>query len=239
MTLSLRSFRVLFGAAVLSVALAQSDLRSRLTAMLPNSSPQSVELLEWQANDEIVAIRDRILQAQRADPRWFRAYEDAHAGEDVLPWHPKFGVTPGDYQKYLSADRGSFVKTGRVTNLLLDKLGNKIIFRGGSGIEALRGLLLDVVSGELQLPEGFKAMPEPVSVNVRSAGLAPRRGYAWHMEGADTTNKLVLRAQLSLLRFDDGSVLLSYNRVSAKNGKRLPSVDVNVLYDKKAEVSKR
>lgn len=238
MTLSLRPFHALLGVAALGVALAQSDLRPRLGVMLPDG-PQTVELLEWQPNNEVVVIRDRFLQAQRADPHWFRAYEDAHADEAVLPWHPKFGVTASDYQKYLTADRGSFVRTGKTTTLLLEKLGNKVIFRGGNGVEALRGLLLDLVSGELRLPEGFKALPEPVSVNTSGAGLAPRRGYAWHMEGADTTSKLVLRAQLSLLRFDDGSVLMSYNRVSAKNGKRLPSVDINVLYGKKAEVSKR
>ena len=235
---SLRSFRVLLGAAVLGSALAQSDLKSRLMALLPGSV-QSVELLEWQPNEEIVAIRERILQAQRADPRWFREYAASHEDQEVLPWHPKFGVSERDYQKYLSADRGHFAKTGKTTNLVMDKVGTKVIFRGGNGVEALSGLLLDLVSGELRLPEGFTASPIPVNVSVSNSGLGPRKGYAWHINGADTTAKLVLRVQLSLLQFADGSVLMSYNRASAKNSRPLPIVDINVLYGKKAEVSKR
>ncbi|WP_157448821.1 hypothetical protein [Deinococcus peraridilitoris] len=224
---------------LLSLALAQGDLRARLLAFMPDNG-QVAEVMVWTPDPQIMAIKERIRQASQQDPRWFREYAAEH-GADSPPWHPKFGVSEGEYQRSLSPDWVRLERTGKTVRLLVVKTGNRVTFQGGVGAEALRGLSLDVASGELRTAEGFTARPRTVNVAAKDdhLGLGARRGWSWQIEDVNLRTRTAVIANLGLQQLSNGGVLLAYNRGSTVDGKRQPEVSLALIYDKKVDVSKR
>ena len=237
---SLRFLPPLTGALILTAALAQSDLRARLLLLLPDNG-QSAEIMRWETDPMYNAIQDRIRQAMSLDPRWFREYAALHRNTDRLPYHEKFGVSESEYQRYQADDWLHLERTGRTARLLISKTGNKVTFHGGSGAEALRGITLDTVSGELSIPEGMSAKPRPVSVAAQDdrIGLGARKGWGWSIEGVNLKTRTAVVAKFHLMQLSSGAVLLAYNRGTLVDSKRQPTVDLTLIYDKKLGVSRR
>lgn len=235
-----RPLTALAGAALLGVVFGQSDFKSRMLAMLPENA-QNAEVMAWVPDPEVVAIKERIRQAQQQDPRWFREYAAEHADDPVPPWHPKFGVTESEYARTLSPDWLHLEKTGKQVRLFLSRTGNKVVFQGGPGAEALRGLTLDVSTGEVRIPEGFSAKPRTVDLSEKDdhIGLGARKGWGWSFEGVNLKTHVAVKANLNLLQLASGGVVLAYNRGSTLDFKRQPEVNLTLVYDKKVDFSKR
>lgn len=246
MMLPQRVFRflpLLLGGVTLSLALAQGglgDMRARLQPLLPDHL-QSADVMNWVPDAEVAAIKERIRQASRQDPRWFRDYAAEHSGESVLPWHPKFNVSESEYQRALSPDWVSVQKMGKSARLYMAKTSERVTFQGGPGAEVLRGLSLDLNTGELRTPDGFVARPKAVNVPAvaDTTGLGARRGWGWHIESVNLVTKTAVIANFNLLQLSSGAVVLAYNRGSTVDRKLQPQINLTLMYEKKSGVSKR
>lgn len=231
------SFRILptlLAVALLGAALAQGDLRARLLAMLPDSA-QSAQVLEYTQDPEYAALQERVDFAMRQDPLWFRDYLAQYQGQSRIPYNPKFGVNEREYLRYIGdCCRGvRLTKNGKAVRLSISRSGNKVTFQGGGGADGLRGLTLDIVTGELRVPEGFSARPHPIIANDNALGLQPRKGWGWQITNSKASSRMSMWAGFSLLQFQNGTVLLSYHRQTSVGGQLQPELDLNVLYEKK------
>jgi|GEM_PF-5974705 len=241
--LALRDARptlILLSATLAWAAPVQADLRSRLLALVPDTT-QAAEILKWGVDPEIVVIRERITQAVRQDPAWFRDYSDLFPGR-TPPYHPKFGVSEGEYRRLLTESGVRLLKTGGAARVTVTVTSTRVTFQGGTnGAEVLKGITLNLTTGELRVPEGFTAKPHSVSVNGQNdnVGLPSRTGWGWSIVGTNAQTKTVVRANLSLLQLETGEVLLAYNRASSVNHKPQPEVDLNLLYTKRNPSVKR
>lgn len=234
----------LIGASVAGPAQAQLDLKARLLALLPEGT-QAVNEMSWQRDPDLAAIELRMNQAVQSDPRWFREYFASHSADEQIPYHPKFGVTERDYVRYSEDPGVRLVKTGKLLKVTTIKQGNRLIFQGGAGTEMLRGVSLDLVSGELRIPEGYTAKSHAVNVvvapgRVDAFGLPARKGWGWSINptGAAGPGKTSVWARLTLVQFAGGPVLLSYNRAVVANGRQRPNETLDVMYEKKDEVGR-
>lgn len=230
--------RALVGASLLSVALAQSDVKGRITAMLPDNG-QAAEVMEVGLDDEIRDIQTRLRQAQRQDPRWFSSYSSSHAADPFLPYHPKFGITEREYERFLTDSGIRVVRSGRTARVNVTIVGGKAIFQGGVGAEALKGIVLNIATGELKLPEGPSARPHTVYVNGRTddTGLGTRSGYGWKLSMSGQ-NGMSIWANFNLVQLAGGAVLLAFNKVTVVNGRYQPEINLNLLFEKKSTFSK-
>lgn len=220
------------------LALAQGEYnRARVQALLP-APGQDAALLAWTRNAQVEVISERIAQAGRLNPVWFRAYfasvvpgsspaYDSHLGDA--------GVSPEDYQLWLKfRNKISLQATGESVRLNVTRSGNKVVFGGAPGAEALKGLTLDLASGELRTPEGFSAKPRAVQVSADQDqfDIGARSGYGWTVQGSDPKTQNAIRATLNMFQLANGQVLLSYNRRSIVAGRLQADVDLNLLYGK-------
>ena len=223
-------------AAALGLALAQGDYnRARVQGLLPENG-QSATLLLWTRQPQVEVISQRIAQAGRMDPTWFRAYFASVSPGAAPPYDARLndvGVSMQDYQLWLSfRNQVSLTASGRAVRLNVSRAGNRVVFGPSPGAEALSGLSLDLGSGELRTPEGFSGKPHAaqVSSGTDQFGLGARSGYGWKVQGSNPKTQNAIRANLSLLQLEDGGVLLSYNRISIVAGRTQPEVALNLLY---------
>ncbi len=225
-------------AATLGLALAQGDYnRARVQGLLPQNG-QGATMLLWTRQPQVEVISQRIAQAGRLDPAWFRAYFASVSPGAAPPYDARLnevGVSPQDYQLWLTfRSRVSLTDTGRQVRLNVVRSGNRVIFSPSPGTEALSGLSLDLASGELRTPEGFSGKPHAVQVNAANDafGIGARSGYGWAVQGSNPRTQNAIRANLTLVQLSDGGVLLSYNRVSILAGRTQPEVALNLRYQK-------
>lgn len=219
------------------LALAQGDYnRVRVQAMLP-APGQEATVLAWARNAQVEVISERIAQAGRLNPAWFRAYfasvvpgstpgYDQHLGDA--------GVTPADFQLWLKFRNKISLQPVGSLRLNITRSGNKVLFGSAPGSEALKGLTLDLATGELRTPEGFsgKARSVQVSAGDDQFDIGARSGYGWTVQGSDPRLQNAIYATLNMFQLANGQVLLSYNRRSIVAGRYQPEVDLNLLYDR-------
>ncbi|WP_157463467.1 hypothetical protein [Deinococcus pimensis] len=236
-----RTLRVLAVATLLSVSLAQNDFKARMTAMLPENN-QVAEIMEFGYDQEIQNIQERFRQAERQDPRWFRDWRAAHADDPILPYHVKFGVSAQEYERLLTDKGLRLVRTGRTARLNVTVSGGRMIFQGGSGAEALKGIVLNLNTGELRVPESsVVARPQTRYVNGRGdvLGLGTRSGWGWEVSSANPQSRVNIWANFTLMQFSNGTVLLAFKKAALVDNRYQPEIDLTLFYDRKNVTSGR
>jgi hypothetical protein len=234
-----RPLRFLAGAALLGGSLAQGDFKARMTGMIPEHN-QVAEIMEFGYDEQIQEIHERFRQAERQDPRWFRDYRAAHADSAFLPYHVKFGVSAQEYERLLTDKGLRLIRTGRTARLAVTISGGKAIFQGGSGAEALKGIVLNLATGELRLPESnLVARPQVRSVGTRGdvLGLGSRSGWGWEISSTNPQSRVSVWANFTLMQFPNGTVLLAYKKAAIINNKYQPEIDLTLFYDKRGASS--
>ncbi|WP_148234844.1 hypothetical protein [Deinococcus maricopensis] len=221
-------FRAAAVLVLTTVALAQTDYRARLTALLP-ASGQAARVMEWRTTAAGVAlIQDRLATTA---PNLLDNFAASVRVGKVPPYDPRYGVTPEEYAR-LVVFRNTLATTGRSVKLNVTRTDRKLTFGQAAGAEALRGISLDLVSGEMRLPEGYVARPHAVQVSadVDGTGLGARSGWGWKFQGSDPKTFNAIDASVSLMRLSSGSVVLTYNRISIVKGRLQPEVQLYLTY---------
>lgn len=231
---SLTPARLTAAALVLAgVALAQGDLKAKLLALLP-TSVQYASMLNWSRQPQIVSIEQRILRAGAQDPRWFRSYFASLQPGDTPAYDVRLGVSADEYKTWLVFKNSYRLQPVGTARFYVTRTGNKLVFNGSQGAESLRGLTIDLVTGELRTPEGFGAQPHPVYVSAAQDqfGIGERSGWGWKVEGSNPTTKNAILANLNVWQLAGNGVLINYNRKSLINGARQAEIDLNLRYTK-------
>ena len=223
-----RVFRTATLLALVTVALAQSDLRARLSPLLPQPG-QNARIMEWRTTAAGVAtIQDRLADNAPALLEDFVA--SVRLGR-VPPYDPRFGVTRDEYARTV-VFRNTLTSTSRGVRLNVIRTDRKLTFGQAVGAEAMRGVSLDLVTGEMRLPEGYIARPHAVQVSAEldGTGLGARSGWGWKFQGSDPKTFNAIDASISLMRLASGSVVLTFNRISIVKGRLQPEVQLYLTY---------
>lgn len=245
------------GTAFLTVALGgvaaqsalPSDLKGRLAALLPDNG-QSAQVMDIVRDPAIAALEKRLSQAIAQDPRWFDEYRRANINASELPWSAKLGLTRNEWVT-LNKDSGkrfTRAQPPRTASVAWQRSGNRVTFTRGSGTENLGGITLDLVTGELRLPEGYSAKPYNVDVTIKNgvdkngyvdAFGQSRRGLGWSINVMTSSTRF--EARFYLLQLESGALVLSYDRTSLVRDQRLvtPKSTLMLMFDKRGATSKR
>lgn len=185
--------------------------------------------MEWRTTAAGVAgIQDRIADNAPALLEDFVA--SVRLGR-VPPYDPRFGVTPEEYARMV-VFRNTLSPTTRSVKLNVTRTERKVTFGQATGAEALRGISLDLMTGEMRLPEGYVAKPHAVQVSAEldGTGLGARSGWGWKFQGSDPKTFNAIDASVSLMRLSSGSIVLTYNRISIVKGRLQPEVQLYLTY---------
>lgn len=218
-----------------AMALAQGDLpgdlRARLPALLP-SRVQAASLLSWDRLPEIVRIEQRIWQVGTQDPRWFQAYLSGAASGRPLEYDARLGVSAEEFNKWQAFRTIYRLQTVGTARFTVTRSGNKLIFGGSQGAEALQGLSIDLNTGEARAPGGFTGKPRALHVSAERNryGVGEAWGWAWTIQGHDPASKSAMLAYLGVVELSNKDVLISFKRNLQFNGVAQPSVDLNLRY---------
>jgi hypothetical protein len=199
----------------------QSDWRGRLAPLLPQAG-QPAQVMETRAKVSLTEIRRRVLDLG-GNPQVLEQVLISVQRGAVPEYDSKINISKTAYQKILSIQQ-TLHQSGRVVKIGVQFSGNRLTFVDLGGTPLLRGISLDLSSGEMRFPEGFSAQPVALSITAAEAAKADdpigkRSGYVWKVLGSNPTTFTALKGSFFLLALSDGSVLVSYNRSGILNGR--------------------
>ncbi|WP_264775470.1 hypothetical protein [Deinococcus aetherius] len=190
---------------------------ARLGALLPQPG-QIVQFMEQQPRLTLVELQRQVTRVG-GSPDALRAVMVSAAKGEKPAYDERLGITRGEFERYL-VFQPILSATGRVLKLPLSREGNRLRFGDAPGLGGvLRGLVLDLTTGELRTPEGFATRPRPVSVTTApDRTLDIRGGFEWVIKGNSPVTQNGVNGQLQLLQLGGGQVIFSYYRLSMLHG---------------------
>lgn len=188
----------------------------KLANLLPQPG-QSAQIMKLGSRLTIVDLQKRVLDTGGSREALQKVLEQAAKGQ-VPSYDERLNISRAEFGKYL-AFQPVLVSSGKTVKLTLARDTSRLTFGDiGNGIP-LRGLSIDVRTGEVRVPEGFSFLPLPVipsSAPDRSVDI--RGGYQWNMRAYSAETQNGLSGQLSLYQLGNGQVLLAYKRTSMIKG---------------------
>ncbi|WP_246580563.1 hypothetical protein [Deinococcus aestuarii] len=190
---------------------------ARLGALLPQPG-QIVQFMEQQPRLTLVALQQQVTRAG-GSPDALRAVMVSAAKGQKPAYDERLGITRTEFERYL-VFQPVLTATGKVLKLPLSREGNRLRFGDAPGLGGvLRGLVLDLTTGELRTPEGFATRPRPIPVSAApDRTLDIRGGYEWVVKGNSPVTQNGVNGQLQLLQLAGGQVVFSYYRLSMMHG---------------------
>ena len=221
-------------AGTVSVPAVPPDLglRARLGALLP-APGTTAQFMQAQTRLSVIDFQQRVTQSGGDLKVLANVLGQAQQGT-IPSYDERLGITQAEFQRYLYL---IFSKTlepsGRTVKLALTREGSRLSFGDAGGASILKGLSIDLSSGELTTAEGFSARPRSVQISPAkdATGMGASSGLAWDVRGSNPRSQNALQGHLSLLQYGGGQVLLSYNRVSILKG-RISEDNVTLMYRK-------
>lgn len=230
---------MLVACAALGLSLAAgTDWKTRGLPLLP-ASAQVAQLLENRTQLSVVQLRRRAAEAG-AEPQVLSALVDKAQRGELPSYDPRLKISEADFRRYLVFER-SLQPSGKLLRLSVQRDGSRLSF-GDAGPALLRGIVLDLSSGEMYFPEGFQARPEFTLVSALQAAqaedpLGARSGYVWRVRGSNPLTQTALSGHFALMELSSGQVLLSYNRTGIVHG-TVSVGSINLSYPREAAALK-
>lgn len=155
----------------------------------------------------------KLQAAMQADPAWFRRYQDQHAGQEPLPWHPRYGVTEAQYLR-LQDPLKHFVELSR-QRIRVTQVRDGLVVRLSL---AGRQLMFDRVAFDAAVPRAITArdtLEFTRYVPLVKATMPPAGMHEGHAFGSsnETIRASKFRERISIGRYIDGTTrgLLHYS----------------------------
>ncbi|WP_235183135.1 hypothetical protein [Deinococcus phoenicis] len=191
--------------------------QGRLAALLPQPG-QVVQLMEQRPSLAFVELQQRVTTVGGSRDA-LRALMLSAAKGEPLEYDARLGITQEEFRRYV-VFRPVLTPTGKTARLNVVREGNLLKFGDAPGLNGtLRGLVLDLNSGELRTPEGFGSKPRAVS-----PGTAPDRtldirgGFEWNVKGNSPVTQNGVKSQLQLLQLPGNQVVFTYTHFSMLRG---------------------
>lgn len=190
-----------------------SGWQAKIAALLPQTG-QTVTLLERRPSISTVALE--LVVASAGGDREALRQVTASAARGVAPTYDKrLNVSPEEFKRYI-VFQSTLASTGKTFRLNVSRDSSRVTFSDGPYMNGvLKGVSIDLKTGEMRGPEGFSARPVAVPANDDpERGLLVRSGFQWLMNGNNAQIGNGVRGTLNLLHLSSGRVVLSYRRKS-------------------------
>ncbi|GGL03709.1 hypothetical protein [Deinococcus radiotolerans] len=187
--------------------------QAKIAALLPQVG-QSVTLLERRPSISTVGLE--FVVASAGGDRDVLRQVTASAARGIAPVYDKrLNITPEEFKRYL-VFQNTLASTGKTFRLVVTRDPSRLTFGDNAYMNGvLKGVSIDLKTGEMRGPEGFTARPIAVPANDDpDRGLLVRSGYQWRMIGNNAQIGNGVRGTLNLLQLASGRVVLSYTRKS-------------------------
>jgi hypothetical protein len=147
--------------------------RMTVDAMEPDFSPRQVELSQ------------RLAEAARKDPAWFREHLTKRAAPgEPLPYDPRLGLSKEEYDELnkLNARRPSLRKMGQATLTVSRRGPDVYVFDGGRTLPELTGIEVDLKRDVVRTPRGVAAERFEIKANPsQPSPPGPWSGVGWKL----------------------------------------------------------
>ncbi|MHA0042187.1 hypothetical protein [Deinococcus daejeonensis] len=190
-----------------------SGWQAKIGTLLPQAG-QTVTLLERRPSISTVALE--LVVAGAGGDREVLRQVTATAARGVAPTYDKrLNISAEDFKRYI-VFQNTLASTGKTFRLTVSRDATRVSFGDGPYMNGvLKGVSIDLKTGEMRGPEGFSARPVAVPANDDpDRGLLVRSGFQWRMNGNNAQIGNGVRGTLNLLHLGSGRVLLSYTRKS-------------------------
>lgn len=185
----------------------------RLAALLP-ATAQTVTLLERRPSISTLELQLRVASVG-GNPQALQQVI-VNAARGVQPtYDERLGISREDFKRYVVFQQ-VLASTGKTFRLAVTRDASQVTFGDGPLMDGvLKGVSIDLKTGEMRGPEGFSARPTSVTPSTApDQGLDVRSGFQWRVAGSNATSGNGVRGTLSLLQLSSGRVVLSYTRTS-------------------------
>ena len=192
--------------------------RSKLSPLLPQSG-QLAQVMEARPRFSVAEVRRRVLDVGGDQQVLEQMMNSAQRGLPPI-YDQRLKISEADFRRYLVIQQ-ELQPSGKLIKLSVVREANRFTFGDSSGASLLRGISLDLSSGDMRFPEGFTAKPEALVITAAQAlddPLGKRSGYVWKVRGSNPLTQTALSGHFALLALEDGSILISYDRNSILRG---------------------
>ncbi|PNY81143.1 hypothetical protein [Deinococcus koreensis] len=187
--------------------------QSRLAALLP-ATGQTASVMRRQPNLTILDLTRRVMYVQGNREALNKVLSDYQSG--VQPtYDERLGITREEFKRYLVIEE-ELVSSGRTVRLPVTRETSRLTFGDAPGLDGvLKGVSIDLRTGEMRVPEGYAARPIAVAPNTAEDGRLPvRSGFQWKIKGSDSKIGNGVNGTMNLLQLTDDQIILSYKRTS-------------------------
>jgi hypothetical protein len=147
--------------------------RVTVDAMEPDFSPRQVELSQ------------RLAEAARKDPAWFREHLTKRAAPgEPLPYDPRLGLSKEEYDELnkLNARRPTLRKAGQATLAITRRGEDVYVLDGGRTLPELTGIEVDLKRDVVRTPRGVAAERFETKANPsQPSPPGPWSGVGWKL----------------------------------------------------------
>lgn len=187
--------------------------QSRLAALLPVPG-QTVSLMRRQPKLTIVDLTRRVVSVQGNREALNKVLSDYQSG--VQPtYDERLGITREEFKRYLVIQE-ELASSGRTFRMPVTRDSTRVTFGDVAGLDGvLKGVSIDLRTGEMRVPEGYTARPINVAPSAAADSKLPVKvGFQWKVLGNDSKLGHGINGTLNLLQLDGGRIILSYTRNS-------------------------
>ena len=205
-------------------------LRSRLAAVAPVPGIVA-QVLQQRTETAVIELQQQVALAG-GDLKVLANMISRTQQGNLPKYDPRIRIPQAAFQRYI-VFRNTLEGTSRSVKLNLTRNGNRLTFGDAPGASILKGLSIDLSSGELFTQDNFSARPIMIQVSSLQdhTGLGTSSGVAWNVKGSNPKSFNALQGHLSLLLYAGGQVLLSYQRVALING-AITEDNINLMFRK-------
>ena len=203
--------------------------QSRLAALLPVPG-QTASLMKRQPTLDIYDLTIRVANVQGSREALNKVLSDYQSG--VQPtYDERLGITREEFKRILVIQE-ELASSGRTLRLPVTRDNTRVAFGDVAGLDGiLRGVSIDLRTGEMRGPEGYTARPISVAPNTATDSRLPvKLGFQWKVLGNDSKLGNGVKGTLNLLQLDGGRIILSYTRTSMISNK-ITRGEVILSYD--------
>ncbi|MBZ9713880.1 hypothetical protein [Deinococcus multiflagellatus] len=201
-----------------SPAVLSPALLTKLSSLLPQTA-QPVTLLTRRSSISTVQLELQVANAG-GDPGVLRQIA-VSAARGIKPvYDERLNISPEEFRKYVVFQE-TLVSTGKTFRLAVTRDATRVTFGDGPSMNGvLRGVSVDLKTGEMRSPEGFTARPATVPANDDpNRGLEVKTGFQWRIFGSNATQGRGVNGTLTLLHLSSGRIVLAYKRNSMMDNK--------------------
>jgi hypothetical protein len=189
-----------------------------VAALLPVGS-WSADVMEVVAPPRLLELSQRFQSAARQDSAWFTAYIKTAPSGQPLPYHPRLGLTAGEYREFLALGDSMRMRPADRATLHVTRTPKGWRIETDSSLFDVRVIEIDTVTGLVQTPMRMAGGATRVVAGARQQTTGPWDGVQWRREEMSRFPETGSTVTFALGRLrDSGRILLYYDARRIDNG---------------------